>query len=484
MNASKLPQNGTNLLQTALAKPYHYRRSGRYYLRLRPQGTAKGFFTLSLRTTDKATAMTISQDILQTLKAYHLDNPEATWDELKERLVDIAESCLTMAHGDGSLVAYEMIHDEQKQALREASAKLPLSVNQQRAVSKALEILEAAQERLEGRPGKLVEIVRELRAERCSTPVALSSSLSVSSSQAPLSWSKLSELYMAEHSINLKESSRDAATTTHTVIKGAFEAIGVTDLRFHTRENMTDLRNKLLETRKPSTVNNLLAKLKAVMDWAQRTDKLTKHYADKLKLTKGADSEREAFTRSQVVALLEHGKTLSETSWERWALSLLAVTGARVGEISYLTKADIKQVDDLWCIDINEDDQGKSIKNKHSRRVVPLVDGALGFDLKAFLQAVELGALPFDNGIKPDRASKLLNLLLKKALGESKASNQTLHSLRHHLVTSMQAAGVPVAFAQAVTGHASGTITYDGYGSGAPVQGAYEAIQKGLMLRL
>lgn len=76
MSINQRPQSGTNLLQTALAKPYHYRRSGRYYLRLRPQGTVKGFFTLSLRTTDKATAMTISDDILSTLKAYHLDNPD------------------------------------------------------------------------------------------------------------------------------------------------------------------------------------------------------------------------------------------------------------------------------------------------------------------------------------------------------------------------------------------------------------------------
>ena len=57
--------------------------------------------------------MTISQEILKTLKAYHLDNPEATWDELRERLVEIAEACLTVSHGDNSLIAYEMIHDEQ-----------------------------------------------------------------------------------------------------------------------------------------------------------------------------------------------------------------------------------------------------------------------------------------------------------------------------------------------------------------------------------
>lgn len=112
MSVLKSPQNGTNLLQTALAKPYHYRRSGRYYLRLRPQGATQGFFTLSLRTTDKATAMQISKDILKTLSLFHLDNPKASWRELKERLITIAEECLTMAHGDDSLVAYEMIYDE------------------------------------------------------------------------------------------------------------------------------------------------------------------------------------------------------------------------------------------------------------------------------------------------------------------------------------------------------------------------------------
>ncbi len=178
---------------------------------------------------------------------------------------------------------------------------------------------------------------------------------------------------------------------------------------------------------------------------------------------------------------MAYAQGLPETSWERWALSLAVIAGARVGEISYLTKSDIKQVDGLWCIDINEDQPGKSIKNKHSARRVPLVDGALGFHLETFLQAVEMGAQPSDNRISPVRASKVLNLLLKDVLKDSKTENQTLHSLRHHLISSMQAAGVPVAFAQAAAGQSSGTIAYDIYGSGTPIQRVYEAIQKGLM---
>lgn len=490
MDITSHTQNGTSLLQVAppklttqLAKPWHFRRHGRYYLRFRPRNQTLGVFTISLRTTDRATAMEISSNIQRALAYFHLNKPEATWPELRERLRAIAQECLEAEFGDlGSDYARSEFYQEMYGALRTISKQGDLGLAQHRAVSIGQSIMAAANARIEGRPGALVDAIDKLnQSEPIDSHSHARLSLSVGAPQDPLSWDELSSLYMAEHSINLKESSRKAAITAHTVIGGAFAAIGLTDLRAHTRENMTDLRAKLLESRKASTVNNLVAKLQAVMTWAVRADKLTKQHTDKLKITKGADSERVAFSREQVVTLMTHANALPATSWERWALSLLAVTGARVGEVSYLTKADIKQVDGLWCIDINEDTEGKSIKNKHSKRLVPLVDGALGFDLSAFLEAVEAGALPSDNGIKPDKASKQLNLMLKDALGGSKGDNQSLHSLRHHLISSMQAAGVPVAFAQAAAGQSSGTIAYDNYGSGSPIQRVYEALKQGLM---
>ena len=103
--------------------------------------------------------------------------------------------------------------------------------------------------------GALVKIIDELNQE--STPDSQSfirQPLSVGAPQEPLTWGDLSALYMAEHRINLKESSRKAAITAHTNIGRAFEAIGVTDLRGHTREDMTKLRDKLLEGRFPERV--------------------------------------------------------------------------------------------------------------------------------------------------------------------------------------------------------------------------------------
>lgn len=464
MTVNQPSQTGTNLLQTALAKPYHYRRSGRYYLRLRPQGTATGFFTLSLRTTDKATAMTISKDILTTLKAYHFDNPEATWDELRERLIDIAESCLTMAHGDSSLVAYEMINDEHHEALREASAKLPLSVNQQRAVGKALEIIEASQERLRGRPGKLVEIVRDLRGESCGASVPLSRSLSVLQIQ-PMTFKTLSGLYMDERKGSIQDSTmRD--------VKSSCEAIGAIlgdlDLKTHTRADMVALRDKLLEDRKPSTVKKLLTRLSTVMDWAVNNDYISKSLDKGLKPTKGADSSREAFSQDQVKTLMARAKTLPVDAWQRWALSLGVITGTRIEELRQLTKADVKQVGDVWVIDINRND-GKTAKTKNALRVIPLTDGAYGFDLQAFREFVEkadsrlfkLGAGQF---------SAVLNGTLRDVLSLSPDRTQTFHSLRHSLAGALKSVATQVEINEAILGHASGSISNDLYGAGASVE--------------
>ncbi|MGE6793059.1 tyrosine-type recombinase/integrase [Pseudomonas guineae] len=476
MTSIQSPQNGTNLLQTALAKPYHYRRFGRYYLRLRPKSSTTGFFTLSLRTTDKATAMTLSKDIIKTLAVFHLDQPEAAWEDLKEALKVIAEEALSMSHSDDTRSLYMEVYDQMCNDLAEAASVKGFNKDQHRAVGMGQRVLRAAQDRLEGRPAELVGLVEELS---CSTSVALSSSLSVYASKEPLTWDYLSNQYLTEHSVNIKDTTKASMLVNYKAIKEAFEETGLTDLRTHNRDHMVAIRTALLVNRQHSTVNNILTKMMTVMDWAVNNDYLTKAYTSNLKLTKGTDSKREGFTKDQVVTLMTHAAQLPADSWERWGLALLAITGARVGEIAYLTKQDIKQVDGLWCIHINEDGPNKSIKNKHSDRTIPLIDGAFNtFDLSEFLKAVEAGALPSEHGVNPVKASKNLGILMKKILGETREETQTLHSLRHFMASSLQAEGVPVAFAQAITGHSSRTITFGTYGGSIPVVKLAEELKK------
>ncbi|WP_350616968.1 DUF2815 family protein [Pseudomonas sp. HY7a-MNA-CIBAN-0227] len=94
------------MLETVLAIPYHYKRNGICYLRLRPRGATPDSFSISLRTADGALALLITTDILKKLSEFHFRKPAASWEQLKTQAVEISLRCLSAVHGDVSTEAY------------------------------------------------------------------------------------------------------------------------------------------------------------------------------------------------------------------------------------------------------------------------------------------------------------------------------------------------------------------------------------------
>jgi integrase len=288
----------------------------------------------------------------------------------------------------------------------------------------------------------------------------------------PITFDVLSELYMADRAGDQKPTTLKETTLCHKVIS---EHLNGLDLRYHTRADLVQFRGRLSEGRMPSTVNKLIVKLSAVFSWAVENGYLSKSYDKKLKLTKGVASTRKSFTQHQVSKLMDYANGLPENSWKRWLLSLGIVTGGRLKEICQLTTGDVLTTESgLVAIHINEAGEGKSIKNKQSERLVPLTDGAYGFDLAAFMRYVDetrySGSVSLAQiGYRP--SGEWVNQhAIPAALGISYERGLVFHSLRHSLASLMQAKGVPTIHAQAVMGHASGTITFDTYGSGVPVE--------------
>lgn len=459
---------------------WHYRRSGIYYLRVRPRGCSSRSFTLSLRSTDRSTAMQFSKDILKTLAVFHLDKPEAIWEDLRDRLHDIAHDALTARLTEEARSAYMSIYDEMRSHLAEASSLGGFTLPQQKALGMAQKVLSAAQERMDGRPEDLVGLVEDLS---CGTSVALSASLSVSSSQRPnndgqpLTFEALSALFLKERQGNVTESTLQAIGSNCRTLKGL---IGDLDLKTHTRADMVALKEKVMEGRKLLTVNKLLTQLSSVLTWATNNGYLERSFEKGLKIERGAESTRKPFSRDQVATLMAHVNSLPADDWKRWALSLGALTGARIGEIYQLTQADVRTMDGVTVIDINKDETtGKSLKTSSSVRLVPLVDGAYGFSLAAFLEWVagEPGRL-FKQ--KEHYFNKPLNEALREPLGLESGGDLTFHSLRHSLSGLLKAAATPEVIAQSITGHSSGTITYDLYAGSerVDVKVLYEALKR------
>lgn len=449
---------------------WHYRRAGVYYLRVRPRGCSARSFTVSLRSTDRSTAMQFSKEILQTLATFHLDKPGATWEELKERLWDIAENLLTQRLTEDSRSAYMSIYEEHARNLAEASSLGGFTMAQQRALGMGQRVMRAAQERLEGRPDELVGLVEQLS---CSTPVAPSLPLSVN---VPLTFQELSTLFLKERQGNVEASTFNAISSNVRVLSGL---LGDLNIRTHTRDDMVALKERIVDGRKPLTSNKLLTQLSTVMDWAKNNGLIAHSYDKGLKIERGAESDRRPFSREEVVTIMAHANALPASDWKRWAMSLGVLTGARIGELYQLAQGDVKQVDGVTVIDINKDEQGKTLKNDFSVRQVPLVDGAYGFSLKAFLEwvATEPGKL---FKAKKHYFNKPLNDALREPLGLASGGNQSFHSLRHSLSGLLKAAATPEVISQAITGHSSGNITYDLYAGTQklPVRTLHEALEK------
>lgn len=408
-----------------LASPYHYRRHGIYYLRLRMTGSVSRTVSVSLKTTDRRWAMQTSGHLTSSIQTFHLDRPDASWSELREHFLTLVSSTL-MSADDGHPLRHwgDMYRN--------------VGVTPSTVLAPHCEGMSAATEPM----------------------------------STPLTFDVLSQLYLADRGGEQKPSTLKETKICHGTISGA---LGELDMRTHSRADLVALRDRLSDGRMPSTVNKLLIKLSAVLAWSIENGHIPKSYDKKLKLTKGLESNRKAFTQDQVGKLVGYSNTLPETSWKRWLLSLGAITGGRLNEISQLTVSDVQILGSgITAIHINEAGEGKSIKNKRSERLVPLTDGAYGFDLTAFLRYVEACKLSKSQSLAQigyKTGGEWANRqAIPEALGDCYGPGLVFHSLRHSLATLMQVKGIPTTYAQAVMGHASGTVTFDTYGAGVPVE--------------
>ncbi|EHF5042322.1 MULTISPECIES: site-specific integrase [Enterobacter] len=515
------PSPDTRLTQINLlgvAKPQLVRRAnGRYTIRFRLKGQTTPFLSVSTRSTDRRVATMRQRELAATAKAFMLDRPEVSLQELTEHLRSMAEQFLTDASDDywNGLEVATLV--DEKSNLKELAATQALSLDQQKGIRLALEVLTAAQQRVDtGDTSGLIKLIDGgvsqltddnnhtdystigdstsiLKNEQGDRPVVFTQErqpeVTIADQPAICSFSELVSSLLAEKVPTLKSSSyKDLSSSLNTVSRFLPE-----DMDLMSRSEWLAVRDSMLAAEvRPSTINKLLTKAKMCLDYGLMNGQLEgRNPIERMKLTKDIDSKRRAFTDEELERLLVRveseyqftrhtARTTSEA--RRWASLVSVVTGARSAEVCHLTKRDIVTLDNgLVCIDINEDGEGKSVKNKHSVRLVPLTDGACGLDLKSFLEWVDMQ--PDEGplfGMTPSAYSSWFNSrVMTEALGD--ATDVSLHSLRHWLATRMKERGVNLVDAQGILGHSSQSITYDLYGKGHAVGRLAEVLKTALL---
>lgn len=158
----------------------------------------------------------------------------------------------------------------------------------------------------------------------------------------------------------------------------------------------------------------------------------------------------------------------------RYWLPLLALfTGAREGELCQLRMEDIRQIEGVWCIDVNR--RGGHLKSRAAERIIPVHPelARIGFleHVKAGVAAgrtklfaeIKIGA----SGYASDNPSKWFARVLNKTFGEDRrrADGLTFHSFRHTFKDALREAGVEERIQDVILGHESDHVSGQ-YGSG------------------
>jgi integrase len=148
-----------------------------------------------------------------------------------------------------------------------------------------------------------------------------------------------------------------------------------------------------------------------------------------------------------------------------WVPLIALFTGARLGEIAQLTLDDIKKVEDCWVFDINEEGEGKSIKNKSgSRRVIPIHKQLINLNFIEFVEHIKQlkeTKLFFDEQRSAEgkfaQLQKRMSYYIKHVakIESSREKTKVFHSFRHLVRTKFVDAGVDERVIDSIVGHTS-----------------------------
>lgn len=219
-----------------------------------------------------------------------------------------------------------------------------------------------------------------------------------------------------------------------------------------------------------TTFNNIVTNISSFFEWCVRHGYLKENYARGLKLrtrNERMDGARAVFTPEDLTTMF-NAKGYRGDSFKQpymfWIPLLCIFTGARLEELCQLYVEDVREVDGVWVLDINENPgpdgkRDKHVKTASSIRLVPVhpVLQDLGF-LRYHASVVKSGEKRLFPELKKIRnryghaVSKWFSRFRKSVGLDSELHD--LHAFRHTVIDFFKKQRIPKDIYSDVTGHA------------------------------
>lgn len=215
----------------------------------------------------------------------------------------------------------------------------------------------------------------------------------------------------------------------------------------------------------PKTVNKHLSLLSSIFKWAVRHSHTTTNPAEGLTIakTQRADEERKAYSVDDIQKIINNLRTGPKPAW----IPIIAMySGARREEICSLVPADIKLIDEIWCFDINEQND-RHIKTEAGKRIVPVHPKLIELGLLQIIKEQpnktnNLWNLPNWRGNYGKTYGNLFGKWNRKYITDD--PKKVFHSFRHTVTDTLKQAGVSESVIAEIVGHENDNITTGRYG--------------------
>lgn len=273
---------------------------------------------------------------------------------------------------------------------------------------------------------------------------------------------------------------RKPSASTITTWKGHVRALakhlGHDDPRRVTKGDLVAWKDALVaaDYDRKSIKNGQLAAVRAIFKYAVDNGLVNGNPAQDVtvRVPKGGSARMLPYTDEEVARLLSFADK-EDNPQRKWLPWLLALTGARVGEVAQLWGKRVKEVDGIKVIEIAPAEDGGSLKNEGSARLVPLHPALIERGFFQFVRERGQGPL-FYRGTKKANpgaaasrhaskgvANHLADWVRKKGFTDPrKAPN---HALRHWFKTACVKAEVLESVADAIQGHKGKRGVADAY---------------------
>ncbi|NLS63646.1 site-specific integrase, partial [Vibrio aestuarianus subsp. francensis] len=457
---------------TSTVKTYIYfsilhRGSKGFYMRLSHRGH-KGIHlsscTISLRTHKRSVAMSNSEYLKDTL--LQQAGSFTDFDAMRSYIRSFAKELLTTSQPDWFYKGRLMVTQEAQQSAT--------SIEQHEFLRRYKQTLTLGQAQ---QYDSLLDITNANSVS--SGNHSTSNTQPIAKTEISTNIVQLIDAYINEKIANNEWSAKtleNRKTSFRVTLVQAFTACELheTDINIITRTDLINVRDKLAEKLKTSTLNSRMSDITSLFSYAEMCKLLTgKSPAIKLNIKdkdKAVDKHIPENELNQFVQYMHndfyHNSKQEFAPYLKWVVSLAAITGARQAEVLQLRKADIKTINDVVYISINAEHDGNTLKNATSERCVPLVDKAYGFNLQQFMdEVVSTCQEDSDYIFRLTQTTRSITQLFSKVFKRYKEDNKsfpqtaTFHSLRHSMSTLCLNKGMPEAFTGKLLGHAQ-SITY------------------------